>query len=173
VLFRSGALELTSKGSVGNCVRARLPNTPAMSLEAWVKPKYPTTGPYGCVLYVGKGGLDRFEFGFGPDNIYPVITNGEEHSGGMLYVGGMRQRIPENTWGHIAIVAGPKGAATYVNGECVAKTDFVGKFDFWRDRIELGARMGSEEYEGLVDEVRIWGRELTAEEVRAHAQGNR
>ena len=168
-----GALDLTSKGSAGNCVRARLPNTPAMSLEAWVKPKYPTAGPYGCVLNVGRGGVDRFEFGFGPDNIYPVITNGEEHSGGMLYVGGMKQRIPENTWGHIAIVAGPKGAATYVNGECVAKADFVGKFDFWRDRIELGARGGAEEYEGVVDEVRIWGRELTAEEVRAHAQGDR
>ena len=163
-----GALDLTGAGSTGQCYRASLPSVPAMSIEAWVKPtRYPDV--YGCVIHVGKGGADRFEFGFGPDNLYPVITNGTEHSGGVLYVGGMKRLIPENTWGHIAVVAGPNGAATYINGQRAAAAGFVGKFDFWHDRIELGARGGNEEYDGLVGEMRVWGRVLTEDEIRQHA----
>ena len=164
------ALNLTGEGSLGTRLHARLPDVEAMSIEAWVKPvEYPTEG-YGCVLYVGRGSTSRFEFGFGPDSIYPVITNGYEFAHGNLYVSGMKQLIPPGTWGHIAVVAGPDGAATYVNGERVRSTDFVGVFDFWGDRIELGSRNGREEFEGFVDEIRIWGRELTQEEVREHYQ---
>jgi hypothetical protein len=164
----AGALDLTGQGSLGTCFRARLPDVEAMSVEAWVKPvEYPAEG-YGCVLYIGRGSTSRFEFGFGPDNIYPVITNGYDFTPGNLYVAGMKQLIPPGTWGHIAVVAGPDGAATYVNGERVRTTDFVGAFDFWGDRIELGSRNGREEFEGLVDEVRIWGRKLSEEEVREH-----
>jgi len=163
-----GALDLSETAAIGQCYRARLPEVEAMSIEAWVKPmRYPEH--YGCVIFVGKGGADRLEFGFGPDNLYPVISNGNEHSGGLLYVGNMKQLISENGWGHIAVVAGPQGAATYINGQKVAATDFAGRFSFWHDRIELGARGGTEEYEGLVDEVRIWGRVLSEEEIRERA----
>ncbi len=165
------ALDLRGEGSIGTLFRAKLPPTDAMSMEAWVKPtKYPETG-YGCVLYLGRGTADRFEFGFGPDNIYPVITNGYDFAHGNLYVAGMKARIPEGQWGHIAIVADRDGAATYVNGERVRETDFQGEFDFWGVPIELGARQGREEFEGLVDEVRIWGRALSAEEIKARLDG--
>ena len=78
----------------------------------------------------------------------------------------MRQLIPEGQWGHIAISAGPEGAATYINGVRVRSTDFVGVFDFWGDIIEVGCRRSREQYEGLVDEIRIWARELTAGEIK-------
>ncbi len=162
------ALDLTGQGSMGTRFRARLPDVEAMSIEAWVKPvEYPSEG-YGCVLYIGRGSTSRFEFGFGPDNVYPVITNGYEFAHGNLYVAGMKQFIPPGTWGHIAVVAGPDGAAAYVNGARVRTTDFAGTFDFWGDRVELGSRDGREEFEGLVDEIRIWGRKLTEEEVGEH-----
>jgi len=162
-----GALDLTGEGTIGSVFRARLPNPQAMTVAAWVKPvSYPAEG-YGCVLYVGRDSTSRFEFGFGPDNIYPVITNGYGFAHGDLYVSGMRQLIPEGQWGHLAVAAGPDGAKAYVNGKCVRETDFAGVFDFWGDRIELGCRSGSEEFEGLVDDMRIWGRALSDDEVAA------
>jgi hypothetical protein len=162
------AISLEGKGNFARSWDALLPATDAMTIAAWVRPKYPEKG-YAPVVHVGSGGYDRFEFGFGPDNLYPVISDGESHSGGTLYVGGMKKLIPEGTWGHIAVCAGPKGAATYVNGRPVARTDYVGRFDFVTKDVYIGTRRAIEEYDGAIDDLRIWNRCLTAEEVQALA----
>jgi hypothetical protein len=162
------ALSFAETGSFGRVWEANLPAKEAMSLAAWVRPVYPTDG-YGPVVYVGTGSTDRFEFGFGPDNLYPVITDQTSHSGGQLYIGAMKQLIPEGAWGHLAVCAGPTGATTYVNGKAVQKTDYVGRFDFASKDLYLGVRLG-EHYAGEVDEVRVWNRCLNEEEVAALAQ---
>ena len=170
------------KGKVGGAARfggtaafgvvwdAHIPATDAMSIAAWVRPTYPTKG-YGAVVYVGtgRGGTDRFELGFGPDHIYPVITNRRSHSWGRLYVSDMKKRIPDGTWGHVAVCAGPNGATTYVNGQPVQHTDYVGRFDFTGKNIHIGRR-AHECYAGDVDELMIWNRCLTAEQVRSLAR---
>lgn len=161
------AIRLAGAGTFGRRLEADLQTDTAISLAAWVRPRYPASG-YGPVVYIGSGSLQRVEFGFGPDNLYPVITDRISHSGGQLYVNGMRQLIPEGVWGHVAVCAGPEGAVTYVNGRPVARSAYVGRFDVGPTDLLIGVR-GHEEYEGDLGSVRIWNRCLSAAEVEALA----
>ena len=167
---RGGAIAFPGKGAVGVVCDADIPAAEAMSIAVWVRPTYPARG-YGAVVYVGtgRGGTDRFEFGFGPDNIYPVISNRQSESRSRLYVSDMKTLIPEGTWGHIAVCAGPDGATTYVNGVARRRTDYVGRFDFAGKNIHLGRR-AHERYTGHMDDLRIWNRCLSADEVKALAE---
>ncbi|NCO37262.1 MAG: hypothetical protein COZ06_26760 [Armatimonadetes bacterium CG_4_10_14_3_um_filter_66_18] len=162
------AIRFAQPGSFGRLWDANLPAKDAMSVAAWVRPVYPTEG-YGPVVYLGTGSTDRFEFGFGPDNLYPVLTDGVSHSGGQLYVAGMKQLLPEGTWGHLAVCAGPDGATTYVNGKPVRTSAYPGRFDFAARGLYLGVRL-SEHYLGEMDEVQVWNRCLSEEEVAALAK---
>ena len=164
---KNGAVHFDGKLSYGQLTDAYLPTTDEMSVSVWVRPHY-SEKAYGPVVLVGPGGIDRFEFGFGPDNLYPVIADGLNHSGATLYVGGMRQLIPQDTWGHIAVCAGPQGAVTYINGKPGAKSAFVGRFEFALKDLALGVR-GDEHYEGDLAEVKAWSRCLSADEVAALA----
>jgi hypothetical protein len=161
------AVGLAGQGTFGRRLETDLRTDTAMSIAAWVRPRYPATG-YGPIVYVGSGSLDRFEFGVGPDNLYPVITDHLSHSGGQLYVAGMRALIPDGRWGHIAVCAGPEGAVTYVNAKAVARTGYIGRFDFGPTDVLVGIR-GSEEYAGDLSDLRIWNRCLGPAEVAALA----
>lgn len=156
-------ISFTQQDSHGRIEEAYLPAKDAMSVAAWVRPQYPETG-YGPVVLIGSGSVDRFEFGFGPDNLYPVISDQQTHSGGALYVAGMKALIPPGTWGHIAVCAGPDGATTYINGKPVARTGYVGSFDFTTKEVFIGVR-GAEHYHGDLDDLCIWNRCLSVEEV--------
>ena len=159
-----GGLDDRAAGDAAGIADAFLPTKEEITVACWVNPVYPKQG-YGPVLLIGSGGVDRLEFGFGPDNLYPVLSDQESHSGSRLYLEGMRQLLPEGTWGHIAVAAGPKGATLYVNGIPQRRTDYAGRFDFQGKSIALGRRV-HEEYTGLVDEVRIYNRCLSDEEVK-------
>lgn len=158
------AIRLAGSGTSGRLIEPLLPAAEAMTIAAWVRPGYPTRG-YGPVVYIGSSPLDRFEFGFGPDNLYPVITDRVSDSRGRLYVADMKGRIPEGTWGHIAVCAGEHGATTYVNGVAAATTSYTGRFDVQDASLFLGIR-GTEEYDGDLDDVKVWNRCLAADEIR-------
>ncbi len=164
------ALHFDGRRSEGLVAEACLPTTDALSAAVWVRPTW-SDQPYQPVLLIGPGGVDRFEFGFGPDHLYPVIADGQRHSVGALYVAAMRRLIAPGTWGHVAVCAGPQGATTYVNGRAVAQTRFVGRFDFAAKDISVGVR-GGERFEGDLDELKLWNRCLTAPEV-ARLQSDR
>ncbi len=168
VAGRAGKVaRLGGHGSFGRRLEADLQTNDAITLAAWVRPRYPLTG-YGPVVYIGSGHVERFEFGFGPDDLYPVISDRASHSGGQLYVGGMKGLIPEGTWGHVAICAGPTGAVTYVNGKPLARSPFRGRFDFGATDVLIGVR-GTEEYDGDLSDLRLWNRCLSAAEIAALA----
>ncbi|MBI3921617.1 MAG: LamG domain-containing protein, partial [Armatimonadetes bacterium] len=158
------ALDLRGDADLAQIPGAFLPAKHAMTVSCWVNPKYPAEG-YGPVILIGSGGVDRFEFGFGPDNLYPVISDQETHSGGNLYVDGMKALLPEGAWGHIAIAAGPNGATTYIGGVPRSTTTYRGRFDFQTPLIQLGCRQ-NENYTGLLDELRVYNRCMSAQEVR-------
>ena len=167
---RSGkAARLAGRGSFGRRLETDLHASDAMTLAAWVRPGYPAAG-YGPVVYIGGGQVDRLEFGFGPDNLYPVLSDHTEHSGAQLYVAGMKGLIPEGTWGHIAVCAGPEGAVAYVNGKPAARSTFRGRFDFGPTDVLVGVR-GTEEYDGDISDLRLWNRCLSAAEIAVLAAG--
>ena len=165
-----GAVSFPDKGAIGIVWDAHIPATDAMSVAMWVRLSYPTRGFWPAV---SVGSLwcraDLFEIVFGKDNLYPKITNQQDDSGHGLYVHGMKRQLPPGVWGHVAVCAGPKGATVYVNGRPAGRSDYVGRFDFVTKNIQIGRRGGGEQYRGDMDELKIWGRCLSAEEVKALA----
>lgn len=162
---QGSGVSFSGPGVYGQLDDAYLPAGEGLSVAAWVRPVYPESG-YAPIVVIGSGGYDRFEFGLGPDNLYPVISDGQSHSVSALYASGLRALLPPGQWGHIAICAGAQGATTYVSGVPRAHSEYRGKFDFTDRCVRLGIR-GGEEYDGDLDEVRIWNRCLSEAEVKA------
>ena len=75
--------------------------------------------------------------------------------------------LPENEWSHVAIVVSPSAVKLYLNGmERVHNTNaepvamgaqWIGSYRGWASR----------NFNGQIDEVKIWNRSLTLDEVRA------
>jgi len=80
--------------------------------------------------------------------------------------------VTTGTWYHIVgIIRGPTDMAVYVNGSEVSGTysGSGGDMAHSSDPARIGARTASGDYfHGLIDEVRIYNRALSAEEIRYH-----
>ena len=163
-----GAVSFGDRPAIGVVWNACLPATDAMSIAMWVRLNYPTRG-FGPALSVGSlwSRSDLAEIVFGQDNLYPKITNQQNDSVHDLYVNGMKKQIPPGVWGHVAVCAGPGGATVYVNGRRATHTDYAARFDFVVGNVQIGRRGGGEQYQGDLDELKIWNRCLSADEVRA------
>jgi hypothetical protein len=83
--------------------------------------------------------------------------------------------IQAGSWCHIAAVTSPRGMKLYLNGVLVASNADPVAFSAPKNGnfLRLGQRPGAElspeigGLEGEMDEVRVWSRERTAEEIRA------
>ncbi len=76
--------------------------------------------------------------------------------------------VPTDEWSHVAMVSDPSGVTLYVNG-ISARRDLSleeAQFGF----MKLGSYKGwtSRNYNGLMDEVSLWNRALTEQEIREH-----
>ena len=82
------------------------------------------------------------------------------------------QKLKADTWYHIAMVIDPqkKKATQYVNAKAVGEVEYKGgkltKFDF----ANIG-RQGSESWDGLLDEVIIFKKAITIEELKSVMKG--
>ena len=74
--------------------------------------------------------------------------------------------VPQNQWSHVAMTVAPDGVRVYLNGQEAyhaftpdmgqQTTQFLGSYRGW----------GSRNMTGAIDEVKVWNRTLTQEEVR-------
>lgn len=96
-------------------------------------------------------------------NIYARVWNNEIiHSNGKNYADG--------NWHHVAHVVGPSvpGQRLYVDGDLVASgAKFASAFN-WQDRVYIGFSVDAQQdyFNGLIDEVRIWRKALTQNEIK-------
>ena len=76
--------------------------------------------------------------------------------------------VPADEWSYVAMVVRPEGITLYLNGQSATHTFNVPEVDFREVATLLGRYRDwdSRNYKGRIDEVRIFGRALTAEEVR-------
>jgi len=85
---------------------------------------------------------------------------------------GLPRLIRTKEWCHIALVTGPQGVQVYFNGEQVASNSYPGSFASINngDHNFLGRSNweGNEDFDGQMDEVRVWKVARTAEEIRAN-----
>jgi fibronectin type 3 domain-containing protein len=137
--------------------------TTAMTLEAWVRPT--TVTDWHTVLlkeqpsqlaYALYGSTDaRTPAG----HVYPSGAGGDRWARGS-------SALAVNTWAHLAFTWDGATARLYVNGTQTASTAIAGTAVTSSSPLRIGGNtIWGEWYSGLIDEVRIYNRALTAAEV--------
>jgi hypothetical protein len=73
--------------------------------------------------------------------------------------------IVGDEWQHVAIVSDEKNFRMYVNGEVVKETNFM-ETDGAIETFYVGGDGMSENYTGAIDEVSVWNRDLSEDEIK-------
>ena len=74
--------------------------------------------------------------------------------------------VPSNEWSYVAMVVNPSGVTLYLNEQEANHTFEAGQVNFDQIRIGSYKGWGSRNFDGLIDEVCIWNRALTRDEIR-------
>ncbi len=140
--------------------------TETVSLEAWV---YPAAMPTAHLGILGKGigsyGLTYYVYG----DCHLYISNGHQTADGPLVPG---------TWQHIVGTFDGLNIRLYINGELKGSLLLDGPAKIRKDdSLFIGSRSPwdghREHFYGIIDEVRIYNRALSEDEVRNHYDDTR
>jgi hypothetical protein len=137
-----------------------LGNTNTVTFSAWIKIETPQTASAG-IVFTSSGGACGLNFRSGNQIGYHF----DNASGTYNYAGG--PIIPQGEWVHVALVTTATNATIYVNGVSYvnnvanAAVDFDGEFFLGNDRNNTSRTMT-----GMIDEVCIYNRSLTQNEIR-------
>jgi hypothetical protein len=137
--------------------------TTTMTLEAWVNPSAVTNWRT-VLLKERTGGLAYALYG----------ANGASRAAGYVNIGGTdigvnaTANLALNTWTHLAVTYDGTTIRVYVNGTQVATRAQTGAMATSTSVLRIGGNsVWSEFFQGLIDEVRIYSRALTAAEIQA------
>ena len=150
---------LSLDGSTGFAAGGNLNlNTNTMTMSAWIKPNGVQSDWSGIVFF--RGGNTCSGISMKDDNEIRMHWDGTEWgwSSGLF--------APLDEWSHVALVVTPDSATLYVNGMHSVNIDVmpVEPFDC---RMDIGLDNCCDRYfNGLIDEVCIYNRALTTDEVR-------
>ena len=127
-----------------------------LTFTAWIKPDGVQPDYTGIVMHSSTGAGLNFRPGMELAYHWP---NGQWWwSSGLV--------VPENEWSHVAFVMKSSGVTVYLNGAS-ASDNFTPDLDAFGELL-LGSYQGwgSRNYSGLIDEVTVWDRALTSQEIR-------
>jgi hypothetical protein len=127
---------------------------------------------------VWRNGVLGFQKDNGVDN-FVFYLNTAPDTGVRVEVSPASHLLVPRRWIHVAGSWGPRGMRLYMDGALVAAGAYTGGFadssNAWRFGGNLDLCLGSDcvtanrHFDGLLDEVVIWGRQLLDDEVAAHA----
>jgi hypothetical protein len=167
--------------TVTDTTGSKLDLTTGMTVEAWVNPtaasgwttvvmKERGSAGEGLLAYglYGRDGAPRSGGTVGPAGYLrtnPVATTTDRGARGTA-------AIPLNTWTHLATTYDGTSLRVYVNGVLAGTTAGSGSINVANGALRIGgnnsAPLGQGEfYKGLIDEVRIYNRALSASEIAA------
>ncbi|MFI7228439.1 LamG-like jellyroll fold domain-containing protein [Nonomuraea angiospora] len=140
---------------------ASLRLTGGMTVEAWVRPD--NVSGWRTVLMKE----------FGADLAYAIMGSGSSGPGAFIYTSSganapAASNLPLNTWSHVAATYDGSTLRMFVNGTQVATNPTGGNLRTGTSPLRIGGNSGSGEYfSGLIDEVRVYNKALTAAEITA------
>jgi hypothetical protein len=143
---------------------AKLDLTTGMTLEAWVKPAL--NGGWRTVLLKERpGDLAYALYGTAPGAPSAQLTT---PAGGDYRTADAATALPLNSWSHLAATYDGALLRLFVNGVQVATHGYAGSLPTSASDLFIGGNsVWTEFFEGLIDEVRIYDRALTAGEIQA------
>lgn len=143
-----------------------------LTVEAWVflprLPQFDTATGQANRSIVVKGSPGQWEYGlFITTNGNPVFNCWQ--AGGSLYAGASSTNttLTTNTWYHLTgVLAKGQFIRLYVNGQLVNETaSFSGNTSDGSSPLYIGRRGDGQYFDGMVDEVTVYGRALGAVEI--------
>jgi fibronectin type 3 domain-containing protein len=156
-----GALSFDGSARVNVADSASLHLTTGMTLEAWVKPI--ALGGYNTVIL-------KERTGFYAEALY-ANTDGNRPSANVYTSGDHEQRgpaaVPVGAWTHLAATYNGATLALFVNGVSVATQAATGSIASNVGPLRIGGNaIWGEYFNGLIDEVRVYNRALSASEIQ-------
>jgi hypothetical protein len=137
--------------------------TNGMTLEAWVRPTV-ITGWRTVLLKERPGGLAYALYSNADSNrpsVHSFIGSTEFDTRGTA-------QVAANTWTHIAAVYDGLNLRLYINGVQVGTRALTGSMAVSTGALRIGGnQIWPEWFSGLIDEVRVYNRGLSAAEVTA------
>jgi hypothetical protein len=136
--------------------------TTGMTLEAWVRPTA-LGNAWRTVLFKEQSGHMTYALYASTDNGRPT---------GQAHVGGERNArataaLALNTWTHLATTYDGATLRLYVNGTQAAATALTGAMAVSTGPLKIGGNaLWSEWFAGLIDDVRVYDRALSATEIQ-------
>jgi len=141
---------------------AALQLTTAMTLEAWV---FPTTAPTGWRAVIDKN-VDGYYLMASTDNGNRPGAGGTWTNGNKNVFG--TSVLPVNTWTHLASTFDGTTVRLFVNGVQVASLAQTVPLATTTATLQIGGdAYTGENFAGLIDEVRVYNRALSAAEIQA------
>lgn len=139
--------------------------TDGMTVEAWVRPSR-LGGWRTVVLKERAGGI-----------VYSLYADqGRGRPVGQVYIGGERDAVgsagvPLGAWTHLAATFDGSTVRLFVNGSLAGSAALTGKMAASTGPLRIGGNgIWSEWFAGLVDEVRVYSRALSAAEIQRDLQ---
>jgi photosystem II stability/assembly factor-like uncharacterized protein len=153
-------LTLSASGDYAQQSSAINLSTNTITLSAWIKPDG-NQASYAGIIFSGSGGASGLDFRNSNQLGYHWNDAGFSYN----WSGG--PTVPINVWSHVALVISPTAAVAYLNGVPYTNTtahtavNFNQAFQFGIDRSNTARN-----FKGLMDEVCIYNRSLTTNEIR-------
>ncbi len=134
-------------------------NSNTVTLTAWVKRNGLQVNSAGIVF--ARGGTTTSGLSITSGNALFYTWNDE--AGSYNFNTGLT--MPDNTWTHIALVITPTNAKVYMNGVAATRTaaHVAEAFD---TPVKIGYDNGSRFFKGEIEEVSVWNKSLTQNEIR-------
>jgi hypothetical protein len=149
--------------------------TNSLTVEAWVFPRaYHPPASSILVKFDGTSGVNQSCFSFSinvPERTFYLLVSGD----GSPYGSGQcnsSNLVPVNQWTHLAATYDGDTIKVYFNGKLDSTRKYTGGIFPGKDNMAIGANVGGLSrnspialFDGLIDEVTIYRRALSAEEI--------
>ena len=106
--------------------------------------------------------MDRFYLQVFENNRLAVYWYGKSPAG---YHFSSANSIPMNKWTHVAVVWNSSGVRFYINGKLDTSVSTSGTAES-TNWVNVGQEDSSRRYNGMIDDVRVWNKTRTIEEIR-------
>ncbi|HRI60746.1 MAG TPA: T9SS type A sorting domain-containing protein [Saprospiraceae bacterium] len=151
------ALALDGSGDYAVATQNLNLNSNTMTLTAWIK-RQGAQNDFAGILFA-RGGNTTSGLSIGADNQlhYHWNNTGYGFNSGLV--------VPEGEWVHVALVITPTNAKIYLDGIAATHTSFQLKEE-WDAPLQIGYDNGDRYFKGLIDEVAVWNKSLSQNEIR-------